>query len=229
MTNNILDNDFKNKDLHPLSINISKLQKYDFTKFSIDEILLFEYLILYSSFCGFKEFYRSNSNILRDINLKRSRLEKAKKKFIKLGFLKIEIKGLPAVTYYFIDYNILITKLDSIYKPEYIKEIISNLKEFYKNKKTKKVNENTNTYKTLDNLKIDYLNNTPLVNEICKIKRIDLSRLKSYLTTFINNLKTQDQTAKSQKEFNKYFGNWLNKEMKENPLPPYLKSLKRIS
>lgn len=144
MANNTTEINFKNNKLHPLSINILKRQRYDFSKFNNDEILFFEYLILYSSFVEFKEFYRCDKKILEDTNLKRTVLNKAKEKFVAMGFLKIEIKGLPVVTHYNINYNILLNKLNEIYKTEFIEDIKGNFIDFQKKKNPKPIIKNSN-------------------------------------------------------------------------------------
>jgi hypothetical protein len=45
----------KEKDLHPLSINIKKLQRFNFETMEITDIVVFEYLVLMYMLYGFKE------------------------------------------------------------------------------------------------------------------------------------------------------------------------------
>ena len=84
-----------NKDANPMAINLLKVQRYNFNYFGLEEVCLFEYLVVKGKSFGFKQFYHSTATIQKEIGLKRNKLNTILTKFQKLGIIMIEIKGFP--------------------------------------------------------------------------------------------------------------------------------------
>lgn len=201
---------YKSKDLHPLSLNIIKRKRFNYFNVDYSEILFFEWLIVYSSRYGFKEFYRSNANIYKDIGLKRAKIERARNKFKKLGFLKTEVKGVPAVQHYLIEFDILLNCLDNIYKNEFIDEMRECFVDFYNIKKTNGEKQNLKKETVpLELLKFKYLKNKDLTQIVCETRRIGPKTLSRYLNKFIIHLKTRNELIYKEQDFIKHFINWL--------------------
>lgn len=93
----------------PLAINLSRFQAY---RLAPDEVALFEFLIFKQGhFDPYNYFYHSQRRLISDLKIKRSRLEKIIETFVKMGFLKTEVreegKTNNQVTYFMVDFGIL--------------------------------------------------------------------------------------------------------------------------
>lgn len=219
MSKTAKNKEVNNSDLHPLCTNILKLKRFNFDKIDSQEILFFEWLIINYVNFGFKEFYRSDTNLFYDIGLKRTKLKNTRKKFLELEFLNIEVKslpGYPVVHFYTIDFDILLCKLDLIYKKEYLDEMIFNYKDFIANKgKTTKLSK---SLIPIDNLCDLYLKNTSLVNEILLRHNLDIMLLSKYLIRFNSKLKLEGMNERKEIDYIKHFSNWLSIEKVKDPI-----------
>lgn len=115
------------EDIHPLSLNFKKFQRYNFEVLSIEDVIFFEYILICFVSFGYKEFYKSDIQILKDTNIKRTRLRGAKQKFESMGILSItvkKIKGNPPIQYYIFNPKILLIKLENIYLKEYCESMM---------------------------------------------------------------------------------------------------------
>ena len=141
------------------------------------------------------------------------------KKFLELEFLNIEVKslpGYPVVHFYTIDFDILLCKLDLIYKKEYLDEMIFNYKDFIANKgKTTKLSK---SLIPIDNLCDLYLKNTSLVNEILLRHNLDIMLLSKYLIRFNSKLKLEGMNERKEIDYIKHFSNWLSIEKVKDPI-----------
>lgn len=79
------DKGYDNK--HPFAVNIKNLQKYDFSKTNVDEVVFFEWLVIKRISFGTKPFYYQQRRVIEEIGVKRTRLETIKNKFKEYGLL----------------------------------------------------------------------------------------------------------------------------------------------
>ena len=101
-------------DKHPFAVNIRKLQRYNFEFFTTEEAVFFEYIVVKSKlFNG--EFYHSGQTIRQETGIKRSALNTIVSRFQALGIFKVEVKGMPSVRYFWVDYRKIIELLPQIY------------------------------------------------------------------------------------------------------------------
>lgn len=106
----------KKIDLNPLSINILKLQRYNFNYFTLEEVVFFEYLVVKGKSFKFKPFYHSTATIAQETGIKRTRLTTIIRKFEEAGFIRVEVKGMPKVKHFTVDYEKISSSLDLIYR-----------------------------------------------------------------------------------------------------------------
>lgn len=150
---------FKKVDKHPLAINVLKLGRYNFDFFTCEEVVLFEYLIVKGIAFNKKQFYHSGETIRKETGIKEHSLGSITKKFKKLGIISTEVKGMPRVTHYSVNYEKIIDLLPKIFKdddngiqlPE-IKEQFSDFLELLpENTQEKNINKNTKKESLSDN------------------------------------------------------------------------------
>lgn len=124
------------KDKNPMAVNILKLQRYNFKFFSLEEVILFEYLVIKGSLFKYKPFYHSSATIAQETGIKRNRLETIIKRFIHLKLISIEKKGMPKVKHWLVNYPVIPSLFGQIYQfSENGKLTVDNLKllnDFYK-------------------------------------------------------------------------------------------------
>ena len=71
----------KEKDVHPLAINILKLQRYNSDFFNCEERTFFEYLIIKGMAFKNKEFFHSSETIYIETGIKKHSLKTIIKRF----------------------------------------------------------------------------------------------------------------------------------------------------
>ena len=108
-------NDKIKKDKHPLAINIKKLQRYNYNYFCCEEVILFEYLVVKGKSFKFKPFYHSSETIFKETGIKKHSLNTILKRFKELGYISIEVKGMPKVKHFTVHYPKIQEDLAKIY------------------------------------------------------------------------------------------------------------------
>ena len=104
-------------DLHPLAINIIKLQRYNFEFLSCEEVVFFEYIVIKGkSFGKIDSFFHSTSTITKETGIKKHSLKTIISSFEKHGIIKVEVKGMPRVKYFKVIYPRIIELLPNIYQ-----------------------------------------------------------------------------------------------------------------
>lgn len=103
------------KDKHPLSINILKLQRYNFNFLKCEEVVFFEFLVVKGASFKYKPFYQSSETIFRETGIRKHSLQTIISRFESLGYISIEIKGMPKVKHFSVHYPIIHNDLERIY------------------------------------------------------------------------------------------------------------------
>lgn len=107
----------KKEDKHPLAINALKLQRYNFSFFDCEEVVLFEYLVVKGmSFKTRLDFFHSTATITKETGIKKHSIETILNKFKNLGIIDIVVKGMPRVKHFIIIYPKIIELLPNIYQ-----------------------------------------------------------------------------------------------------------------
>jgi len=101
---------------NPFSVNFRQLQRYNFSFFSLEEIVLFEYLMVLAQGFDYKQFYHSTTRITKETGIKRSRMEATFLKFAVIGLLGIEVKGFPLVKHFTIQTDFILQEFDHIFQ-----------------------------------------------------------------------------------------------------------------
>lgn len=104
------------KDKNPMAVNIQKLQRYNFDFFSLEEVILFEYLVIKGKAFQFKPFYHSSATIAKETGIKRNKLDSILKKFQGLQLIKVELKGYPKVKHFLVNYPVIPSLFGKIYQ-----------------------------------------------------------------------------------------------------------------
>jgi hypothetical protein len=104
------------KDKNPLSVNIQKLQRYNFNFFKLEEVVFFENLVVKSKSFKFKPFFHSSETIFKETGIKRNKLDAILERFIDLEILTIEIKGFPKVKHFVVNFEKVQSYLPKIYQ-----------------------------------------------------------------------------------------------------------------
>jgi hypothetical protein len=119
---------------HPLAINILKYQAYNFEFFSCQEIILFETLVVLGgiSFSKREEFFHSTKTLIEKSGIKRHTVDKTLNRFIDLGIIELQVKGMPRVKYISIVWDKVLELLPKIYQfDEFIKQFDGTTKPLY--------------------------------------------------------------------------------------------------
>ena len=87
---------------YPLCVNFKTFIQYDISKINIDEIVFFEWLIVKRLSFGSDEFFYQNERVIKEIGIKRHRLEVIKNKFCLYGLI-IELKGNNNTSHYLVN------------------------------------------------------------------------------------------------------------------------------
>lgn len=105
-------------DNHPLAVNCLKFQYYNFDFFSCQEIVLFETLIVLGgiSFKKKEEFFHSTKTLTDKTGIKKHTVDKSIQRFGALGILDVEVKGMPRVKFYKMNWGNIIELLPEIYQ-----------------------------------------------------------------------------------------------------------------
>ncbi|GAL75985.1 hypothetical protein JCM19275_209 [Nonlabens ulvanivorans] len=108
---------YKQKDKHPLAINIIKLNRYNYDFFNCEEVVFFEYIVVKGmAFKKKKEFFHSSETIRQETGIKKHSLNSIISKFESLGIISTEIKGMPRVKYFTVHYPIIVDLFPKIYQ-----------------------------------------------------------------------------------------------------------------
>lgn len=143
------------KDKNPMSINILKLQRYNFKYFSLEEVVFYEYLVIKAQSFGFKQFYHSTATIENETGLKRHKLDSIIAKFKKNGILDVEIKGFPLVKHFtvnFIKIQSLLTQIYQFAKEDNFIGVNNKLLDDFYNPFVKKYTEKNINKETIQNI-----------------------------------------------------------------------------
>lgn len=103
------------KDKHPLAINIKKLQRYNYSYFGCEEVVFFEYMVVKGNAFKHKPFYHSSETIFNETGIKKHSLNSIIKRFEALGYISIEVKGMPKVKHFTVHYPKIEEDLPKIY------------------------------------------------------------------------------------------------------------------
>lgn len=105
-------------DNHPLAVNCLKFQYYNFNFFSCQEIVLFETLIVLGgiSFKKKDEFFHSTKTLTDKTGIKKHTVDKSIERFETLGIVNVEVKGMPRVKFYKMNWDNIIELLPEIYQ-----------------------------------------------------------------------------------------------------------------
>ena len=105
-------------DNHPLAVNCLKFQYYNFNFFSCQEIVLFETLIVLGgiSFKKKDEFFHSTKTLTDKTGIKKHTVDKSIERFETLGIIDVEVKGMPRVKFYKMNWDNIIELLPEIYQ-----------------------------------------------------------------------------------------------------------------
>lgn len=107
----------KKLDKHPLAINILKFQRYNFKFFSCEEAVFFEYIVIKGkSFTKTGSFFHSSSTIEKETGIKKHSLQSIINRFKDLKIIEVEVKGMPRVKYFSVNFPQIITLLPEIFK-----------------------------------------------------------------------------------------------------------------
>jgi hypothetical protein len=110
------DKGYDNK--HPFAVNIKNLQKYDFSKTNLDEVVFFEWLVIKRISFGIKPFYYQQRRVIEEIGVKRTRLETIKKRFTEYGLL-VDNDSIFNTTNYTVTLDFIKKFIDTGVKKEY--------------------------------------------------------------------------------------------------------------
>lgn len=102
-------------DKHPFAINIWKLRRYNFKFFSTAEVVFFEYIIVHSMYNGGGDYYHSSKQIREETGIKRAALDTIIKRFEALGIFKVEVKGMPNIKFFWVDFRRVIELVPQIF------------------------------------------------------------------------------------------------------------------
>src|SRR5690606_23134477 len=108
---------FKKEDIHPLAINIQKLQRYNYDYFNCEEVVFFEYIVVKGmAFKKNPEFFHSSETIRKETGIKKHSLNSIISRFEDLGIISIEIKGMPRVKHFKVHFPKIVELLPKIYQ-----------------------------------------------------------------------------------------------------------------
>ena len=148
-------------DNHPLAVNCLKFQYYNFDFFSCQEIVLFETLIVLGgiSFKKKGEFFHSTKTLTDKTGVKKHTVDNSIKKFETLGIVDVEVKGMPRVKFYKMNWDNIIELLPEIYQfddfRKQFNESIEPLYDFFQlcaeNDQEKNNNKNSNQNNNKEN------------------------------------------------------------------------------
>ena len=169
---------------HPLAINSQKFQYYNFDFFSSQEILLFETLIVLGgiSFKKKGEFFHSTKTLTHKTGIKKHTVNKSILRFETLGVLDVEVKGMPRVKFFKMNWDNIIELLPEIYLfDKFRKQFNGSIKPLYdffqlcaENDQEKNNNKYSNKYNNKEN------------NDDALAKANDIDNFKDFLSGTFN-------------------------------------------
>ncbi|WP_139855655.1 hypothetical protein [Aequorivita sinensis] len=157
---------FKKEDVHPLAINIQKLQRYNYEYFNCEEVVFFEYIVVKGmAFKKIEEFFHSSETIRQETGIKKHSLNSIIKKFENLGIISIEVKGMPRVKHFKVHFPRIVELIPNIYQlsessklypnfSKHLSDYFLPLVENYQKKNSNKNNKNNNNL-THTNIELD--------------------------------------------------------------------------
>ena len=108
---------FKKEDIHPLAINIQKLQRYNYDYFNCEEVVFFEYIVVKGmAFKKKTEFFHSSETIRKETGIKKHSLNSIISRFEDLGIISTEIKGMPRVKHFKVHFPKIVELIPKIYQ-----------------------------------------------------------------------------------------------------------------
>lgn len=108
---------FKKEDIHPLAINIQKLQRYNYDYFNCEEVVFFEYIVVKGmAFKKKTEFFHSSETIRKETGIKKHSLNSIISRFEDIGIISTEIKGMPRVKHFKVHFPKIVELLPKIYQ-----------------------------------------------------------------------------------------------------------------
>jgi hypothetical protein len=113
LKNGVIQN--SSNDRHPLALNILKFQRYNFNFFSCEEVVFFEYITFKGMKFKDKWFYHSSETIRREAGIKKHSLNSILQRFQQMGILEIEVRGMPRVKYFSLNYSRVMELLPQIF------------------------------------------------------------------------------------------------------------------
>ena len=171
-------------DNHPLAVNCLKFQYYNFDFFSCQEIVLFETLIVLGgiSFRKKEEFFHSTKTLTDKTGIKKHTVDKSIERFETLGIVDVEVKGMPRVKFYKMNWDNIIELLPEIYQfddfRKLFNESIEPLYDFFHlcagNDQEKNNNKNIHKYSKKEN------------NDDALAKADDIDNFKDFLSGTFN-------------------------------------------
>lgn len=162
------------------SINIIKLQCFDFNRIDIETAVILEWFVVkYISF-GFKEFYYSQRRIQDETGVKRKKFERIISYFKDNNLLATRLSGVPPVTFYTLKFKNLTREsfLLKFYRQEYMDVILPHYVRIYKssedNKKEPDIDMRKSRYSPeFDRLVSEFINDTAGHIEDNKLNKIN--------------------------------------------------------
>jgi hypothetical protein len=105
-------------DKIPFALNVLKFQRYNFSYFSCEEVVFFEYIIVKSKAFKQNSFFHSSETIFQETGIKKHSLSSIIKRFKQLGYLTVEVKGMPRVKYFIVNFVRIYEDVGLIYQLE---------------------------------------------------------------------------------------------------------------
>lgn len=105
-------------DKIPFALNVLKFQRYNFNYFSCEEVVFFEYILVKSIAFKQNSFFHSSETIFQETGIKKHSLNSIIKRFEQLGYLTVEVKGMPRVKYFIVNFVKIYEDVGVIYQLE---------------------------------------------------------------------------------------------------------------
>jgi hypothetical protein len=113
---------------HPLAINFIKLSQYDFSVTKLDEAIFFEWLIVkQKSFGDGNLFFYQNKRAIKELGIKRIRLNSIKLKFMNYGLI-VKCEGTHNATHYLVEYDFIEQFIINHVKHEVQQKMLKNIR-----------------------------------------------------------------------------------------------------
>lgn len=171
-----------------MAINIIKLQRYNFNFFKLEEIILFEYLIV-KAISFKKEFYHSSATIEEETGIKRGKLDSILQNFCTLGFISIDVRSFPKVKYFTVNFHWILENLNNIYNQKNLAddEFVELAKNFFQLNNPENRNKKNKVGQINDPTFLQFVGNFDMWLEEIK-KRHGIKKKLEYDTNELKNL-----------------------------------------